>query len=138
MTLSETVWAATCSAEQVNSNFEELEKSFDEYMDRLQDDIDEKADRFGKVTYYEALLYASEAQRTAIASSNISKLDGRRLKVAKVSPYLAQYGDLPPQPSVEEEVYQMMDLNLADEARNLVNGLNGREEADDEGGKGGE
>ena len=66
------------SAEQVNSNFEELEKSFDEYMDRLQDDIDEKADRFGKVTYYEALLYASEAQRTAIASSNISKLDGRK------------------------------------------------------------
>ena len=126
------------SAEQVNSNFEELEKSFDEYMDRLQDDIDEKADRFGKVTYYEALLYASEAQRTAIASSNITKLDGRRLKVAKVSPYLAQYGDLPPQPSVEEEVYQMMDLNLAEEARNLVNGLNGSAEADDEGGKGGE
>ena len=111
------------AAEQVNSNFKQLEEEFDSYMDRLQDDIDEKAGTFGKVTYYEAFLYASEAQKTALASANLQNLDQRQLKVAKASPYLAEYGNLPPQPDVGDDVYKMMDLNLEKEAGDLIEKL---------------
>ena len=96
-------------------------------MERLQDDIDEKADKFGKVTYYEAYLYASEAQKAAVAAGNISTFDSRKLKLAKASPYLAEYGTLPPQPSVDDEVYEIMDKNLASEATDLLNKLHENE-----------
>ena len=115
------------AAEQVNNNFKALEEEFDAYMERLQDDIDEKADKFGKVTYYEAYLYASEAQKAAVAAGNISTFDSRKLKLAKASPYLAEYGTLPPQPSVDDEVYEIMDKNLASEATDLLNKLHENE-----------
>lgn len=111
------------AAEQANNNFKALEEEFDAYMERLQDDIDEKADKFGRVTYYEAYLYASEAQKAAVAAGNVSSFDSRKLKLAKASPYLAEYGTLPPQPSVDDEVYVIMDKNLASEASDLLNKL---------------
>ncbi len=120
---STTASSMIIAADQVNKNFKQLEEDFDAYMERLQDDIDEKADKFGRVTYYEAFLYASEAQKAAVAAGNVSSLDQRQLKVAKVSPYLAEYGTLPPQPKVDGEVYEIMDTNLAKEAENLITRL---------------
>lgn len=111
------------SAEQVNENFKKLETEFDEYMDRLQDDIDDKADSFGKVTFFEAYLYASEAQKAILAGSNLSKFDNRQLKVAKINPYLAEYGQLPPQPDVEQDVYSLLGLDLTKEAKDIIEQL---------------
>ena len=120
---STTASSMIIAAEQVNKNFKQLEEEFDAYMERLHDDIDEKADKFGRVTYYEAFLYASEAQKVAVAAGNVSSLDPRQLKVARVNPYLAEYGTLPPLPKVEEEVYEIMDTNLAKEADDLISKL---------------
>ena len=115
--------AMVVSAETVNSNFKKLEEEFDAYMDRLQDDIDEKADRFGKITYFEAYLYASEAQKSALASSHLKDFDARQLKIARINPYLAEYGEFPPQPRVEDSVYNLMDLDLTKEAEKILTNL---------------
>lgn len=108
------------SAQQVNENFKQLEESFESYMERLQEDIDHKANVFGNVTFFEAYLYAAEAQKAALANSNLSKLDARELKIAKVSPYLAEYGNIPPRPSIEDSVHAAMNMNLASQADELI------------------
>ena len=99
-------------------------------MERLQDDIDEKADAFGTVTFFEAYLYASEAQKAVNANSNISKMGPRELKIANVSPYLAQYGTIPPQPSVEDELMQSLGIDLADEAEELIRSVHAADAGD--------
>ena len=126
----DTAASMVLSAEQVNQNFKALEEDFESYMERLQDDIDEKADAFGTVTFFEAYLYASEAQKAVNANSNISKMGPRELKIANVSPYLAQYGTIPPQPSVEDELMQSLGIDLADEAEELIRSVHAADAGD--------
>lgn len=126
----DTAASMVLSAEQVNQNFKNLEEDFEAYMERLQDDIDEKADAFGTVTFFEAYLYANEAQKAVNANSNIAKMGPRELKIANVSPYLAQYGTIPPQPSVEDELMQSLGIDLADEAEELIRSVHAAD-ADD-------
>lgn len=120
------------SSEQVNENFKRLEEDFESYMDRLQDDIDAKADAFGTVTFFEAYLYAAEAQKAVMANANVAKLGPRELKIANVSPYLAEYGTIPPQPNIEDEVMKSMSLNLVSEAENLIRDIHNGVSAEDE------
>jgi hypothetical protein len=107
------------AADKINAQFDQQQVDFDSYMDRLQDDIDTKADSFAHVTFYEAYLYAEEAKKVADATSEVTSLDERQQRLLKVSPYLAKYGVLPPRPTVEQDVYDSMQVNLKEEALRL-------------------
>ncbi len=108
------------SSNEINTQFEEQQNEFDGYMERLLDDIEDKASQFGFINYYEASLYADEAKKVAIAADEVGKLDARALRIAKVNPYYAKYGSLPPRPSIEEGALDLINSNLYEESKKMV------------------
>ena len=99
-------------ASLLNHNFEKIREEFDEYMERLQDDIDEKAGDFGHVKFFEAFLYAEEAKKMVDSIDALSSMNEEQRDIARISPYLAKYGTIPPKPSVDSEVYSILTQKL--------------------------
>ena len=95
-----------------SKQFMETQQDFAEYMERLHDDIDAKAARFGHIEYYDASLRDRKAKDFAVAANEVGQLDERRKPLAEVSPLLAKESDLPPVPNVEELTYEHISLNL--------------------------
>jgi len=99
-------------AQQFNKNQED----FADYMDRLKDNIDEKAAVFGYIPYYEATLRDEVSRDIARSSDKLQDLDPRRKKLLSVSPYLAAYAKLPPPPAVEQTLYDDFAIDLLHES----------------------
>lgn len=95
-------------AEQIQA----VQKAFSEYMERLQDEIAERADKFGRVEYYDASLRDQKAKDSAVAKENVKNLEQRRQSLASVDPLLAQEAKLPPQPSVDARAYEVAGIDL--------------------------
>ena len=104
--------AMVVSAQTYNETFRKTQEDFDSYMERLQDDIESRSDSFGHVTYFEAFLYAEEAQKAAIAIDSLGSFDDRQLHLARISPYIAKYAELPPKPEMESQVFDLASLDL--------------------------
>ena len=94
------------------------QEEFSNYMERLKDDIDEKAEKFNHVEYYEASLRDSDSRDIARATDGLQELELRRKKLISVSPYIAQYAQLPPEPRVEDSLYADSAINTAEIAKN--------------------
>lgn len=90
----------------------QTQQEFSDYMDRLHEDIDARAEKFGYVEYYDASLRDKRARDTAVAANNVNLLDERRKPLAEVSPLLAQNSELPPEPSIEQAAYEFAGINL--------------------------
>ena len=85
--------------------FQQKQDEFTEFMDRLKDNIDEKAAQFGYIPYYEATLRDREYRDIAQSTDQLQEMDPRRKKLLAVSPYIAKYAKLPPAPNVEQKMY---------------------------------
>lgn len=92
-------------------------------MDRLHEDIDARAEKFGYVEYYDASLRDKKARDTAVAAENVNLLDERRKPLAEVNPLLAQNSELPPEPSIEKEAYEYAGINLNAVAKEALDEL---------------
>ncbi len=90
----------------------QVQQEFSDYMDRLHEDIDARAEKFGYVEYFDASLRDKKARDIAIAADNVNNLEDRRRPLAEISPLLAQDSDLPPVPSVDDVAYQYAGVNL--------------------------
>lgn len=90
----------------------QTQKEFSDYMDRLHEDIDARAEKFGYVEYYDASLRDKKARDTAVAADNVNSLDARRRPLAEVNPLLAQTSELPPEPSIDDVAYEYAGINL--------------------------
>lgn len=90
----------------------QTQQEFSDYMDRLHEDIDARAEKFGYVEYYDASLRDKQARDIAVATDNVNLLDDRRKPLAEVNPLLAQVSELPPAPSIDEVAYEYAGLNL--------------------------
>lgn len=101
----------------------QTQKEFSDYMDRLHEDIDARAEKFGYVEYFDASLRDKVSRDMAMAASNVSSLDARRKPLAEVNPLLAQNSELPPVPSVDEVAYEYAGMNLGSIARGAVQDL---------------
>lgn len=101
----------------------QTQQEFSDYMDRLHEDIDARAEKFGYVEYYDASLRDKKARDTAIAADNVNLLDERRKPLAEVNPLLAQNSELPPEPSIEKEAYEYAGINLNTVAKEALNEL---------------
>lgn len=103
--------------------FEQVQADFEEYMDRLKEDIDTRAEEFGHIEYYDARLQDGHSNELAVATSEARDMDERRKSLTSVNPLLAKKSELPPTPQVEEVMYEHMALNLPMIAKNALEEL---------------
>ncbi|MDR1121716.1 MAG: hypothetical protein LBM08_12460 [Dysgonamonadaceae bacterium] len=123
--------AETLAAFELQSQeFKNTQANFEEYMERLKDDIDEKAEKFGHIEYYDAKLRDGYSNEVAVAASEVHELDARRKQLALVNPHFAKNSELPPAPSVEDITFEHISLNLPIIAKNALENL--KDEAQEE------
>jgi hypothetical protein len=119
--------AETLAAFELQSReFQNVQTNFEDYMERLKEDIDLKAERFGHIEYYDAKLRDGYSNEVAIATKEIHALDNRRKPLATVNPLFAKLSELPPTPSVEDITYEHISLNLPAIAKNALEELDGK------------
>ena len=106
-------------ASQCNRQQEE----FADFMDRIQDDINESKERFGHVEYYEASLRDSESHNMAVSMAEVQNLDSRKKQLVGVSPYFANNADLPPLPNTQLEMMEDVDINLVGQVKENLDAL---------------
>jgi hypothetical protein len=99
------------------AQFNRKQEEFSDYMDRLKEDIDQKAAEFGYTPYYEATLRDKEYRDIAQSREHLQDLDLRRKKLIAISPYIAKFAKLPPMPRVEQQMYDDFAIDLIKEAR---------------------
>lgn len=125
--------ANTLAAFEVQSQqFRKAQDDFDEYMDRLKGDIDERARNFEFIEYYDASLRDSMAKNLVSASDNQDQLDARRRPLASINPLYAQVSILPPSPSVDDSVAEQLSLNVARYAAATLQELNEKQTEENE------
>jgi hypothetical protein len=106
-----------------SKEFQTVQANFEEYMERLKEDIDLKAEKFGHIEYYDAKLRDGYSNKVAVASKEIHELDDRRKPLATVNPLFAKDSELPPTPNVEEITFEHISLNLPVIAKNALEEL---------------
>jgi len=116
--------AETLAAFELQSKeFQNVQASFEEYMERLKEDIDHKAEKFGHIEYYDAKLRDGHSNEVAVAASEVRDLDDRRKPLASVNPLFAKVSELPPTPNVEDITFEHISLNLPNIAKHALQEL---------------
>ena len=114
----------TLAAFELQSNeFKKTQSDFEEYMERLKEDIDLKAERFGHVEYYDAKLRDGHSNEVAVAADEVYTLDDRRKPLATVNPLFAKQSELLPSPNIEEITFEHISLNLPVMVKNALEQL---------------
>lgn len=103
--------------------FKKVQDEFGDYMDRLQEDIALKAEKFGHVEFYDARLQDGYSNSMAVAASEVQNLDSRRKPLAVTNPLLAKESVLLPEPNVEDVTYEHLSLNLPSIAVNALDAV---------------
>lgn len=120
--------AETAAAFEMQSQaFQKTQSDFEEYIERLKEDIEMKAERFGYIEYYDAKLRDGYSNEVAVAASEVHNLDERRKSLASVNPLFAKSSELPPKPNVENITFEHISLNLPSIAKNALAELKGKE-----------
>lgn len=114
-----------------SQEFKNTQANFEEYMERLKEDIDQKAEKFGHIEYYDAKLRDGHSNEIAVAASEVRNLDDRRKPLALVNPLFAKTSELPPSPNVEEITFEHISLNLPIIAKNALENLKGSEQEEE-------
>ena len=106
--------------EKQSQEFLNVQTDFENYMERLKDDIAKKADSFEHIDYYEALLRDGTFKEAAVAAKEVHELDERRKPLIAVNPLFAKMSEIPPTPDVENITFELVSLNLPDVARDAI------------------
>lgn len=114
-----------------SQQFQQSQDDFNDYMERLKEDIDERAKNFEFIEYYDASLRDSMAKNLITASDNQDQLDSRRRPLASINPLYAQVSVLPPSPSVDDAVGEQLSLNVARYAATTLQEINGEKSVDE-------
>ncbi len=94
------------------SQCNQQQEAFAEFMDRINDSIDESTKQFEYIEYYEGSLRDTMAHETAVAFSDLHGLDNRRRNLVGVSPYVADKAVLLPEPMINQEVFDSIQTDL--------------------------
>lgn len=111
---------AAATFDTSGAEFRKAKDDFTEFCDRLEEDVDVKARKFGHVEYYDAKLRDGYANEAAVANAEVGDLDERRRGLAVANPHLAKHSELPPEPKIEQVAYEHFSLNLPSIARNTL------------------
>jgi hypothetical protein len=128
--LDSTVVTATDNSAEVfaafelqSKEFQNVQLDFENYMERLKEDIDFKAEKFEHIDYYDALLRDGISKEIAVATAQVHDLDSRRKPLININPLFAKTSDLPPQPSIEDITFEHISLNLPSIAKDTLKEL---------------
>lgn len=114
--------------EAKSKDFKMIQEDFTQYMDRLKEDIDRRAEKFEYIEFYDASLRDTNFKEYAVASGRVNQLDARRMPLASVNPFFAETSELPPRPSIEDVTYEHMSINLPKIAKAALDELRGNNE----------
>jgi len=106
-----------------SKEFQNVQLDFENYMERLKEDIDMKAQKFEHIDYYDALLRDGTTKEIAVAADEVHNFDVRRKPLITVNPLFAKTSDLPPTPSIEDITFEHISLNLPNIAKNTLKEL---------------
>ena len=106
-----------------SKEFQNVQLDFENYMERLKEDIDMKAQKFEHIDYYDALLRDGISKEIAVAADEVHDFDARRKPLITVNPLFAKTSDLPPTPDVEDITFEHISLNLPNIAKNTLREL---------------
>lgn len=128
--IEETVVETGSDTEETYSTFQEqaedfkkAQDDFNDYMDRLQEDIQLKAQKFGHVEYYDARLQDGYSNNVAVAASETSDLDERRKPLATANPLLAKEAGIVPPPAIEDLTFEHLSIDLPNVALNSIDAI---------------
>ena len=99
---------------------EQMEQ-FTDYMDRIMDDINQMTEDFAHIEFYEGSLRDSVSHDTAVAMANIYELEPRQRALLNISPYIASYAQLPPEPNTSDDLMQDVYIDLEQQAQEELN-----------------
>lgn len=111
--------------EAKSKDFRLIQEDFMQYMDRLKEDIDRRAEKFEHIEFYDASLRDTNFKEYAVANGRVNQLDARRMPLAAVNPFFAETSELPPAPSIEDITYEHMSINLPKIAKAALDELRG-------------
>lgn len=114
-----------------SKEFRSIQDDFMQYMDRLKEDIERRAEKFEHIEYYDASLRDSTFKDYAVANGRIHDLDSRRMPLVAVNPFFAESSELPPPPSIEDITHEHMSINLPKIAKSALAELRGNNESGD-------
>ena len=114
--------------EAKSKDFKMIQEDFTQYMDRLKEDIDRRAEKFEYIEFYDASLRDTNFKEYAVASGRVNQLDARRMPLASVNPFFAETSELPSPPSIEDVTYEHMSINLPKIAKVALDELRGNNE----------
>jgi len=106
-----------------SKEFQNVQLDFENYMERLKEDIDMKAEKFEYIEYYDAKLRDGNSKDLAVAANEIHDLDERRKPLSSVNPLFAKESEIPPAPSIEDLTNDHFSLNLPAIARSALREL---------------
>lgn len=106
-----------------SADFVRIQAEFNDYVDRLKDEIDRKAGDFGYIEFFDASLRDASARDYAGAMARVDSLDDRRKVLLAVNPQFAESVDLPPRPDISDDVYHSLATNLVDVANKALRSL---------------
>lgn len=106
-----------------SKEFQNVQVDFENYMERLKEDIDLKAEKFEHIDYYDALLRDGNSKDIAVAAHEVHQLEERRKPLVTVNPLFAKVSEMPPAPSVEDITHEHFSINLPIMAKNALKDL---------------
>lgn len=109
--------------EKKSEDFRKIQTDFNDYSDRLKEEIDRKAVEFGYIEFFDASLRDAGSRDFASSMARIDSLDDRRKSLLAVNPYFAETAELPPQPDLGEEVQKGLSINLMQMVQNPIESL---------------
>ncbi len=95
--------AAQCNKQQ---------EDFSDFMDRIQESIDESTSEFAHIEYYEGSLRDTLPHETALSISCMHALDSRRKSLVAINPYIANCAELPPTPITSPDMMDHVHIDL--------------------------
>lgn len=96
------------------------QEDFADFMDRINESIDESTRQFEFIEYYEGSLRDSMAHDTAIAFSDVNSLDMRRRSLVGVSPFVANNAELLPEPEISPDVFDNIQTDLVQKVNSCI------------------
>lgn len=109
--------------EAQGQEFRRVQEEFSEYMDRLQEDVALKAEKFGYIELYDARLRDGYSNAAAVAASEVPQMDERRKPLASANPLLGKEAQLLPEPSVEDVAFEQLSMNIPALAVNALDAI---------------
>lgn len=106
-------------------SFVRQQADFNEYAERLKEEITERAAEFGFIEYFDASLRDAPARDFAVAMSAMDSLDERRRPLIAVNAHFASIAEMPPRPDLGPEVQHSLSFDLAGFARDSLGEMQG-------------